>query len=101
MKTLDIVRAWKDESYRRSLSTEQLAALPPNPAGLVELTDEDLKIAGGVSTVAPPATTAPMCTLATFLNWKACGCGLMTTAMNCTAWWVCIKPQFREQILRG
>lgn len=42
----DIVQAWKDESYRASLSDEQLSALPANPAG--ELTDADLAdVAGG------------------------------------------------------
>ncbi len=39
---LDIVRAWKDESYRASLSEEQLALLPANPIGEVELSDSDL-----------------------------------------------------------
>lgn len=29
----DVVSAWKDSSYRASLTPEELAALPPNPAG--------------------------------------------------------------------
>jgi len=37
---IDVVRAWKDEEYRNSLSEEQKAQLPENPAGLVDLTDE-------------------------------------------------------------
>ena len=42
----DITRAWKDESYRQSLSEEQLSMLPANPAG--ELTDAELaEVAGG------------------------------------------------------
>lgn len=42
----DIVQAWKDESYRASLSDEQLSTLPANPAG--ELTDAELgTVAGG------------------------------------------------------
>ncbi len=42
----DIARAWKDETYRQSLSTEQLNTLPVNPAG--ELTDADLvDVSGG------------------------------------------------------
>jgi mersacidin/lichenicidin family type 2 lantibiotic len=36
----DIERAWKDEAYRQTLSTEQLQALPENPAG--ELSDAEL-----------------------------------------------------------
>jgi mersacidin/lichenicidin family type 2 lantibiotic len=41
MSRLDIIRAWKDESYRLSLSADQLAGLPANPAGAVELTDAE------------------------------------------------------------
>ncbi len=42
----DIVRAWKDEAYHRTLSEEQLSTLPANPAG--ELSDADLTdVCGG------------------------------------------------------
>jgi mersacidin/lichenicidin family type 2 lantibiotic len=45
---MDIIRAWKDEGYRNSLSEAERAALPENPAGLIALTDEDLgAVAGG------------------------------------------------------
>ena len=45
---MDIIRAWKDEEYRNSLSAAERAALPQNPAGLIALTDEDLgTVAGG------------------------------------------------------
>jgi mersacidin/lichenicidin family type 2 lantibiotic len=45
----DIIRAWKDEDYRNSLSEEQRSQLPENPAGMVELPDADMeRIAGGV-----------------------------------------------------
>ena len=37
--SVDIIRAWKDEEYRQSLSTEELKQLPENPAGLIELSD--------------------------------------------------------------
>jgi len=48
MNAFDIIRAWKDEAYRASLSAAQLAALPPNPAGMVELAETDLDfVAGG------------------------------------------------------
>jgi mersacidin/lichenicidin family type 2 lantibiotic len=44
----DIIRAWKDKSFRDSLSEEQQAQLPANPAGLVEIDDEQLvQVAGG------------------------------------------------------
>jgi len=29
-----IIRAWKDPDYRKSLSPEELAVLPENPAGV-------------------------------------------------------------------
>ena len=46
----NIVKAWKDETYRLSLSADELAALPMNPAGLLELDDTDLAfVAGGGS----------------------------------------------------
>lgn len=47
MSTINIVRAWKDEAYRNSLSETELAQLPMNPAGLIELTDEDLESVSG------------------------------------------------------
>jgi len=47
---LDIVRAWKDETYRQSLSEEQLSTLPANPAGKLELAETDLlSVQGGSS----------------------------------------------------
>ncbi|MFY0565279.1 mersacidin/lichenicidin family type 2 lantibiotic [Archangium lansingense] len=49
MSNVDVVRAWKDEQYRMSLTTEERAQLPQNPAGMVELTDSDLEgVAGGL-----------------------------------------------------
>lgn len=39
---IDIVRAWKDASYRASLSAEEQAMIPANPAGEVELSDAEL-----------------------------------------------------------
>lgn len=35
----DIVRAWKDEAYRQTLSEDMLDELPANPAGELELSD--------------------------------------------------------------
>ncbi|WP_420644496.1 mersacidin/lichenicidin family type 2 lantibiotic [Candidatus Leptofilum sp.] len=50
MKNIDPIRAWKDEAYRESLTPEELAKLPDNPAGLIELSDMDLGYAvGGAS----------------------------------------------------
>lgn len=46
MSKTDIIRAWKDEDYRESLDEAQLAE---HPAGIVELSEEELsEVQGGV-----------------------------------------------------
>ena len=53
MSNRNIIRAWKDPSYRNQLSSAERAALPENPAGAVEIFNEDLsQVAGGI----PPRT---------------------------------------------
>ena len=43
-----VIRAWKDPEYRLNLSEEEQEALPENPAGAIELTDDELDtVAGG------------------------------------------------------
>src|SRR5690349_9158527 len=54
---IDIVRAWKDATYRASLSAEEQAQLPTNPAGAVELSDAELATVHGAQTV--PGASAP------------------------------------------
>jgi len=49
MSRLNVIRAWKDAEYRLSLSDAEHAQLPAHPAGILELTDDDLgAIAGGL-----------------------------------------------------
>jgi len=49
MSSQETIRAWKDEEYRAGLSDAQRAALPAHPAGLIELSDDDLDaVAGGL-----------------------------------------------------
>jgi mersacidin/lichenicidin family type 2 lantibiotic len=99
MNRLDIVRAWKDEEYRRSLTEAQRAALPQNPAGLIELEVGDLGGAAGgnlrkgytaslqfghvirpsVRIVCPPRTIPGQCPPVT----AAPRCPLNTMAINC------------------
>ncbi len=43
----NIVRAWKDEAYRQSLSAEEEAVLPGNPVGEIELTQAELEAISG------------------------------------------------------
>ena len=48
MCKFDVVRAWKDEDYRMSLSDAERRMLPTNPAGLIEISDSELgAVAGG------------------------------------------------------
>lgn len=48
MSIEDVIKAWRDTEYRRSLSAEQQTLLPEHPAGSIELADEELnQVAGG------------------------------------------------------
>ena len=64
MRTEDIIRAWKDEAFRDSLGLDHQAQLPEHPAGLVELTEEDLDSAAGGTSIIPP--------LIEFVTWLIC-----------------------------
>ena len=65
MSKTDVVRAWRDPEYRASLSDHELAALPPNPAGELSMTDVRFHRASGPSKNSS-ATTAWFCTNYTF-----------------------------------
>jgi mersacidin/lichenicidin family type 2 lantibiotic len=57
MNRPDIVRAWKDEEYRNSLTAVQRDALPQNPAGIVEINSAATEtVAGGNLQVARTAS---------------------------------------------
>ena len=47
MSNQDIIRAWKDEDYRLSLSAAERALLPEHPAGLIELAGAEIDDVGG------------------------------------------------------
>ena len=47
MSRLNIIRAWKDEEYRLSLSEAERTLLPDHPAGLIELEEGLDQVAGG------------------------------------------------------
>ncbi len=59
MSKMNIIRAWKDEDYRLSLSEAERALLPEHPAGLIELSGAEID-GGGGSTIGygclPPPT---------------------------------------------
>jgi mersacidin/lichenicidin family type 2 lantibiotic len=48
MTVLDIIRAWKDEDFRRALTAEQLSRLPAHPSGAIDFRDRSLEEAIGL-----------------------------------------------------
>ena len=63
-----IIRAWKDASFRASLTEEQRAALPANPAGLsaVELNETELQeVVGGLQDSEVIGSSGWICTYST------------------------------------
>ena len=70
MRKIDVMRAWKDEDYRESLSDSERASLPKNPAGLVELSASDLALVSGgdISANGGPGCSNLVCT-----TWGTCG----------------------------
>lgn len=71
---IDVVRAWKDEEYRNSLSEEQKAQLPENPAGLVDLTDEATNgVVGGLFTIGGICGRVPTVTAECRCIWSMTG----------------------------
>ena len=49
--SINIIRAWKDEEYRKRLTDAERATLPEKPARMIELTDADLNaVIGGADT---------------------------------------------------
>jgi mersacidin/lichenicidin family type 2 lantibiotic len=52
MTSDQIVSSWKSEDYRLSLSVDEQSLLPENPAGLIELSDQQLTgVDGGTDTL--------------------------------------------------
>ena len=87
MSNIDIIRAWKDEEYRNSLSEEQRSQLPENPAGVIELPDDIAQsVAGGARGKTGGRITCGIrrrCTGTT--NWtKGPGCLFISTVIKLT-----------------
>jgi len=63
MSHQNVIRAWKDEEYRLSLSDAERALIPENPAGIIELADSDLDAAsgGGAGPVTNTCTVTHTC----------------------------------------
>lgn len=54
MSNYDVIKAWKNPGYRNSLSAEQFAAMPANPAGTIEVDDSTI---GHLAGAAAPQTS--------------------------------------------
>jgi mersacidin/lichenicidin family type 2 lantibiotic len=84
---IDIVRAWKDDAYRQSLSSEELAMLPENPVGEFELTEADLEAVygGHNSGGASPSTSNLVCVglNSTICGSAVCGSAVCGSAVLC------------------
>ena len=47
---VDVAEAWKNAEYRNTLNADQLAMIPAHPAGIAELSEEELLAASGGAT---------------------------------------------------
>ena len=59
MKKIDVVRAWRDEEYRNSLTEQERASLPESPAGLAVV--EDSVLQGITAGCGRPSTFVASC----------------------------------------
>ncbi len=74
MTPSEIIRAWKDEEYRMSLSESDRAALPAHPAGIVELSDEELSGVAGGFMPSVTCTTGGICITIFASCFGTCSC---------------------------
>jgi mersacidin/lichenicidin family type 2 lantibiotic len=85
--TVDIIRAWTDDQYWACLSERERASVPPNPAGIVELSDTELLVvAGGTATI--DACDTYYCETVGY----GCG-GQMTPSKSCGKSWTSTAKQ--------
>jgi mersacidin/lichenicidin family type 2 lantibiotic len=61
MSKIDIIRAWKDEEYRLSLTEAERALLPEHPAGLINLDDDQMNGVVGAGPTTTATTKLPIC----------------------------------------
>lgn len=80
MKTEQIIKAWKDPTYRASLSAEEQAQLPEHPAGMVDLTDAQLGDLSGAAKPSVLCTSATLCGSASII----CASSICPTHLTCS-----------------
>jgi mersacidin/lichenicidin family type 2 lantibiotic len=69
MSQVNVVRAWKDEEYRRGLTEAERAGLPDNPAEFLEQTEAELERAVGGGFVAVTLTCQYALTPTIYADW--------------------------------
>jgi len=74
---INIARVWKDREYRESLSAEELALVPANPIGQIELTEEDMAdvVGGTLNSIICTAGSGSGCNTAGVACTIGNGCG--------------------------
>ncbi len=82
---IDVVRAWKDPEYREGLSEAERAALPANPAGLMDLADAELAGAAGGAVLAGGAGGLLQIAQHSFVDTKCC-CPRNFTILRTCLW---------------
>ncbi|HKS26454.1 MAG TPA: mersacidin/lichenicidin family type 2 lantibiotic [Pyrinomonadaceae bacterium] len=84
MRKINIVRAWKDEDYRQSLSEAERAMVPQNPAGMIELDDRDLgAVAGGTVFMPEAAMSERLLSFGCCTIWDECSLSNCTWGGTC------------------
>lgn len=74
MEIFNVIRAWKDVRYRNSLSAEEQALLPENPAGSIELNEDELDgVVGGLEEEGTKKVGSAGCCSKYRSNKKCCG----------------------------
>ena len=61
MKKIDVIRAWRDEEYRDSLTEQERSSLPENPAGMATVDDSALRSVSGAVTLDRCTTFVSSC----------------------------------------
>jgi mersacidin/lichenicidin family type 2 lantibiotic len=59
MSSLDIIRAWKDEDYRSSLSEADRVKVPVHPAGAIEVAAVEMEQVSGGMVIIPVTRCTP------------------------------------------
>jgi mersacidin/lichenicidin family type 2 lantibiotic len=73
-----IIRAWKDEEFRLSLSETELGTLPEHPAGMIQVSEDEMQIAGGQG----PTTNTILATM-DFICYPTMQCDGITASYSC------------------